>query len=64
MATSDDLASRGAAQETAEGTQPEDPARDGEDPESAGELLRGNTLFVLAVALVVLLGILALLIAV
>src|SRR5262249_49185934 len=64
MSTTDDLRAKAADQTVPDATQSEDRSAADEDPESAGEILRGNTMLVLVVGLVVLLGVFALLIAI
>jgi hypothetical protein len=64
MSATDDLRAKTLDQTAHADTHAEDPSPAGEDPESARGILRGNTMLVLVVGLVILLGVFALLIAV
>jgi hypothetical protein len=63
VSITEDRASKAVEQGEARDTRSEAESA-GQDPESAREILSGNTMFLLAVAVVVLLGIFALLIAI
>jgi len=64
MSTTDDPRAKALDQTENADTHSEERSAADEDPESAREILRGNTMLVLVVGLVILLGVFALLIAV